>query len=60
MSKGKTGKKTAPRGKDKDLSSYQGSKQSAYGDDKPICRNAKCKLRKASCVGFIACPGFKG
>ena len=39
--------------------SYQGSKQSAYGGDKPICKNAKCKLRKASCVGFTGCPGFK-
>ena len=38
---------------------YQGSKQSAYGGDKPICKNAKCKLRKASCVGFTGCPGFK-
>lgn len=38
---------------------YQASKESAYGDDKAICKNAKCKLRKASCVGFTGCPGFK-
>jgi len=56
----KKNKKPAQKGKEKDLSSYQGSKKSAYGDDKAICRNARCKLRKASCVGFIACPGFRG
>ena len=52
--------KTAPKGNKKASSTFQGSKQSAYGDEKAICKNAKCKLRKASCVGFIACPGFKG
>ena len=41
------------------LDTYQSSKQSAYGGDKPICKNAKCKLRKASCAGFTGCPGFK-
>lgn len=38
---------------------FQSAKASAYGDDLPICKNAKCKLRKESCKGFIACPGFK-
>ena len=52
-------KKASPKVREKDLSSYQGAKQSAYGGEKTICKNAKCKLRKASCVGFIACPGFK-
>jgi len=45
--------------KEKTVSTHQGGIQSAYGDDKAICKNARCKLRKASCVGFIACPGFK-
>lgn len=25
-----------------------------------ICVNANCKLRKAGCKGFEACPGYKG
>jgi hypothetical protein len=60
MSTKKTKKKAAHKGKKKAPSTYGSSKQSAYGDEKAICRNAKCKLRKASCVGFVACPGFKG
>lgn len=61
MSKGKKRKKpAAPKMEKEQPDTFQGSNQSAYGDDKAICRNAKCKLRKASCVGFIACPGFKG
>jgi hypothetical protein len=25
-----------------------------------ICTNAECKLRKAGCMGFEGCPGYKG
>jgi hypothetical protein len=25
-----------------------------------ICTNKDCKLRKAGCKGFEACPGYKG
>jgi hypothetical protein len=25
-----------------------------------ICTNKDCKLRKAGCKGFVACPGYKG
>jgi len=25
-----------------------------------ICTNKNCKLRKAGCKGFEACPGYKG
>lgn len=25
-----------------------------------ICANAHCRLRKAGCRGFDACPGYKG
>ena len=59
MSMKKVKKNVAPKGKEKAPSTYPDGKQSAYGDEKPICRNAKCKLRKESCKGFIACPGFK-
>ena len=61
MSKKKVAKKkkaTVKRKKDAPAS-YESSKQSAYGGDKPICKNAKCKLRKASCAGFTGCHGFK-
>jgi len=54
----KAKRKSAPEKKTKSPSD-QGSKLSAYGDETAICKNAKCKLRKASCKGFIACPGFK-
>jgi len=43
----------------KGASSYQDSKPGAYGDGKALCKNSRCRLRKASCAGFIACPGFK-
>ncbi len=35
--------------------------EQAYGDDKTICMNGGCVLRKkAKCFGFEGCPGFKG
>ncbi|MFI5296015.1 MAG: hypothetical protein ACHQ0Y_13450 [Thermodesulfovibrionales bacterium] len=36
-------------------------RESAYGDEVPICANTGCVLRKkAKCFGFEGCPGFKG
>ena len=33
----------------------------AYGDASPICLNAECVMRRrAKCLGFEGCPGFKG
>lgn len=29
-----------------------------YSDKNNICKNSKCKLRKAGCRGFEGCPGF--
>ena len=39
--------------------SYKGER-AAYGapGGKPICANAKCKLRKQGCKGFQGCPGY--
>jgi hypothetical protein len=35
--------------------------ENAYGDTVSICLNAECIMRKrAKCVGFEGCPGFKG
>jgi hypothetical protein len=35
--------------------------ESAYGCEVPICMNAGCVMRKkAACLGFEGCPGFKG
>ena len=37
-----------------------GGERAAYGapGGKPICANAKCKLRKQGCKGFQGCPGY--
>ncbi len=36
-------------------------RESAYGEEVPICANSGCVLRKkAKCFGFEGCPGFKG
>jgi len=35
--------------------------ENAYGDTVSICLNAECIMRKrAKCLGFEGCPGFKG
>ncbi len=35
--------------------------EKAYGVDVSICLNAGCVMRKkAKCLGFEGCPGFKG
>ncbi|MFA5355088.1 MAG: hypothetical protein WC291_12735 [Thermodesulfovibrionales bacterium] len=32
----------------------------APAQDVSVCTNRECRLRKAGCKGFEACPGFKG
>jgi len=33
--------------------------EGAPGKGKTICSNVECKLRRAGCLGYEACPGFK-
>lgn len=35
-------------------------KDSSKEQHTSICTNKDCKLRKAGCKGFEACPGYKG
>ena len=58
--KGRSGKSRSGRKIDlKGKKRPQGERE-AYGapGGKPICANAKCKLRKQGCKGFQGCPGY--
>ncbi|MEJ2313222.1 MAG: hypothetical protein P8Y85_00240 [Nitrospirota bacterium] len=63
MPKKKQAKKRAagPPGKRKGHRPQKGGAPAGHGvERRTICANAECKLRRAGCLGYEACPGFKG
>lgn len=42
------------------IKKQKGRKVSPKEQHISICINKDCKLRKAGCKGFEACPGYKG
>lgn len=54
----KKAQKKTPKKRSQKVNSLKRMEADSVSGKKVICSNMECKLRRAGCYGYEACPGF--